>query len=101
MEVDRIPAALEHGRSKIVVEQDPWDAADLPERPDVTADEILESLVEEELDDESAGPRQHEDEARQAAPGAADRRAANDASYDAASGKFTIPPRPAVVYVVN
>ena len=35
------------------------------------------------------------------APGAADRRAANDASYDASSGRFTIPPRTAVVYVVN
>ena len=35
------------------------------------------------------------------APGAADRRAANDSSYDAFSGKFTIPPRTAVVYVVN
>jgi pullulanase len=32
---------------------------------------------------------------------AADRRAANDARYDAASGAFTIPPRSAVVYVVN
>jgi pullulanase len=35
------------------------------------------------------------------APGAADARAANDASYDAGSGKFTIPPRTALVYVVN
>ena len=35
------------------------------------------------------------------APGAADARAANDSSYDAASGRFTIPPRTAVVYVVN
>ena len=35
------------------------------------------------------------------APGAADPRAANDARYDAASGRFTIPPRSAVVYVVN
>jgi pullulanase-type alpha-1,6-glucosidase len=35
------------------------------------------------------------------APGAADRRAANDASYDGASGRFVIPPRTAVVYVVN
>jgi len=35
------------------------------------------------------------------APGAADPRAANDASYDGASGRFVIPPRTAVVYVVN
>jgi pullulanase/glycogen debranching enzyme len=35
------------------------------------------------------------------APGAADRRAANDGSYDGASGRFVIPPRTAVVYVVN
>jgi pullulanase/glycogen debranching enzyme len=35
------------------------------------------------------------------APGAADRRAANDARYDGASGRFVIPPRSAVVYVVN
>ncbi len=31
---------------------------------------------------------------------AADKRAANDSSYDAASGRFTVPPRTAVVYVV-
>ncbi|MBX3604019.1 MAG: DUF3372 domain-containing protein [Piscinibacter sp.] len=35
------------------------------------------------------------------APGAADRRAANDASYEPASGHFTIPPRSAVVFVVH
>ena len=35
------------------------------------------------------------------APGAADRRAADDARYDGASGRFVIPPRSAVVYVVN
>jgi pullulanase-type alpha-1,6-glucosidase len=35
------------------------------------------------------------------APGAADRRAANDARYDSASGAFTVPPRTAVVYVVG
>jgi pullulanase-type alpha-1,6-glucosidase len=32
---------------------------------------------------------------------AADRRPANDARYDSASGRFTLPPRSAVVYVVN
>ena len=32
---------------------------------------------------------------------AADKRAANDSSYDAASGRFTVPPRTAVVYVVQ
>ena len=32
---------------------------------------------------------------------AADKRAAHDSSYDAASGRFTVPPRTAVVYVVN
>ena len=31
----------------------------------------------------------------------ADKRAANDSSYDAASGSFTVPPRTAVVYVVK
>ncbi len=31
----------------------------------------------------------------------ADRRPANDARYDSASGRFTVPPRSAVVYVVN
>lgn len=35
------------------------------------------------------------------APDAADRRAANDAHYDGASGRFTIPPRSAVVWVVH
>ncbi|HMZ00986.1 MAG TPA: DUF3372 domain-containing protein, partial [Burkholderiaceae bacterium] len=37
----------------------------------------------------------------QAAAGAADRRAANDARYDNASGRFSVPPRTAVVYVAN
>lgn len=37
----------------------------------------------------------------QRAPGAADRRAANDARYDAASGAFTVPPRSAVVWVLE
>ena len=31
----------------------------------------------------------------------ADRRPANDASYEPATGRFVIPPRSAVVYVVN
>jgi len=34
-------------------------------------------------------------------PGATDRRAAEQASYDAASGRFTIPARTAVVFVVE
>jgi pullulanase len=34
-------------------------------------------------------------------PAAADRRAANDASYDGATGRFTLPPRTALVYVVK
>ena len=37
----------------------------------------------------------------QAAATAADKRPANDAKYDTASGKFTVPPRSAVVYVVK
>ena len=37
----------------------------------------------------------------QAAATAADKRPANDARYDGASGKFTVPPRSAVVYVVK
>ena len=35
------------------------------------------------------------------APGATDRRAAEQASYDAASGQFTVPARTAVVFVVE
>lgn len=35
------------------------------------------------------------------APGAADRRAADESRYDTAAGRFTIPPRTAVVYVVE
>jgi pullulanase len=35
------------------------------------------------------------------APDAADRRAANDARYDGTAGRFVIPPRSAVVYVVD
>jgi len=37
----------------------------------------------------------------QSAATATDKRAANDARYNAASGAFTVPPRSAVVYVVN
>ncbi|HJV63946.1 MAG TPA: alpha-1,6-glucosidase domain-containing protein, partial [Albitalea sp.] len=36
----------------------------------------------------------------QASPSAADRRVASDARYDAATGRFDLPPRSAVVYVV-
>ena len=35
------------------------------------------------------------------APGAADRRAAEESRYDAATGRFTVPARTAVVFVVE
>jgi len=37
----------------------------------------------------------------QASADAGDKRVATGAAYDAATGSFTIPPRAAVVYVVN
>ena len=37
----------------------------------------------------------------QASANAADARVRTDAAYDAATGRFTLPPRSAVVYVVN
>jgi hypothetical protein len=49
VEMNLIPAALQHGTAQIVVEDDPWRSGPGVKGTHMTAQEVLRRLVEEEL----------------------------------------------------
>ena len=72
MKADLIAVALQHRASKIVVEHDSGNPAPVGERIDVTAEKVLQRLVEEELQKQGARVRQGQHETGQPAAGGAD-----------------------------
>ena len=72
VEADEFAAALEDGALQVVVQDRPRHAAERFERGDVPAQEALGRLVEVEAGEQRARPREHHEEAREAALRAAD-----------------------------
>src|SRR5207249_3044915 len=64
MKADRIAEPLQHSGFKIVIENEAWRIAPVAERVNMTAKEVFQRLIEEELQIERPGVRQCQDETR-------------------------------------
>ncbi len=69
MKANLIAVALQHGASKIVVEHDSGHPSPVGKRIDMTAEKVLQSLIEEELQKQGARVRQRQYETGQPAAG--------------------------------
>src|SRR2546428_2065706 len=82
MEADVIADPLQDDALEIVVQEGPRHPAERGEGFDVAPQETLQRLIQGEARVHGAGPREHEDEAGQDAPGAADGKRAEVSPVD-------------------